>query len=88
VANLGSLEGAIIGTFQIPTGRASGDIITVADAGIGANSQVFLQPQGTGGAITFDLALTQVTAGTGFQCTISSTGATTAAITVAYIRTA
>ena len=88
VAVQGSLEGAEIGQFTIPTGRASGDIITVADPGIGANSQVFVMSQGTGGAITYDLAVTAITAGTGFSVTLSSSGATTAAIPCVFIRTA
>ena len=88
VAAVGSLEGAVLGTFTIPSGRSSGDVITVADAGTGANSIILPIAQGTGGAITFDLAVTSVTAGTGFNVTISSTGATTSAIACWYIRTA
>jgi hypothetical protein len=88
VAIQGSLEGAEIGVFTIPSGAATGDIITVADPGINANSQVFLEPQGTGGAITYNLQVTAVTAGTGFSVTYRGSGSTTSNIICAFLRTA
>ncbi len=80
----GSVANQQVGTFSIPAGTASGGMVAVPNTLVGAGSLVFLQVRGNGGTIT-TVAVTALTAGTGFTVTVYGSGATTSAVDCWYL---
>jgi len=82
---LGSLQGAVVGTFTVATGLASGQFVTVADAGVGANSVIVPIPQAVDGTVA-TWAVTAVNPGVSFVVQIACTATTTSPIPFWYLR--
>ena len=82
---LGSLQGAVIGTFTVASGLQSGQTVTVADAGVGANSVIVPVPQAVDGAVA-TWAVLQVNPGVSFVVQIACTATLTSGVPFWYLR--
>lgn len=83
---LGGAEGFTVGKFDIPDTAATNDTVVVLDAGVGANSNIFLQLRGTG-AQKLQAYVTAQSAGTSFTVTVAAAAAITGPVTCHYLRT-